>query len=269
MRPSPILLTALLLSLPAQAEAPRVVTDIAPIHSLVSQVMQGVGEPYLLVPGAQTPHGYSMKISQARQIGQSDLVFWVGEGLTPWLEKGIATLGQDSEAVELLDIEGLTLIAFGDEAKGHEDHADNKDHDDHGHDDHSHDDHADHKDKGHDHGAIDPHIWLDPQNARVIVLAVAEILAGRDPENATLYRQNARNAALEIDALDTEIAALMAPLSDNRYVVTHDGYRYFESRYGLGRAIPISDGHGLAPGARRLSEVRAMMSESGARCVFS
>ena len=259
------------------------VTDIAPIHSLVSQVMQGVGEPFLLVPGARSPHGYSMKVSEARRVDQADLVFWVGEGLTPWLARSIETLGQDATSIELLDLKGLTLLPYGEEGhddhEGHDEHAGHDDHDDHAdhaeHDDHA--DHAEHDDDhskeedhdAHDHGAIDPHIWLDPQNAAVILDAVAQALSDQDPENAARYAENAAKSIAEIEGLTADLTALMLPAADKPYCGYHDAYRYFEGRFGLGRAIAVAGGHGQRPGARRLSEVRALLAETGARCVFS
>ena len=77
-------------ALPAFADAPRVVTDIAPVHSLVSQVMAGVGTPDLLLDGSADPHSVQLKPSQARAVSQADLVVWVGEELEPWLARVLA-----------------------------------------------------------------------------------------------------------------------------------------------------------------------------------
>ena len=55
-----------------------VVTSIKPVHSLVSSIMQGVGSPTVIIEGAGSPHTYSLKPSQARQLQDADLVFWMG-----------------------------------------------------------------------------------------------------------------------------------------------------------------------------------------------
>ncbi len=261
MRTTPLILAGLLCTTAVRADVPNVVTDVAPIHSLVSQVMEGVGEPTLLVPGARSPHGYSMKVSEARRISRADLIVWVGEGLTPWLERSVSTLGQKATSIELLDIKGLTLLPYGDDDAEHDDHDDHEEHDDHAEEGEGHDDH--------DHGAVDPHIWLDPQNAAVILDAVAQALSDQDPENAARYAENAAKSIAEIEGLTADLNALMLPAADKPYFVYHDAYRYFEGRFGLGRAIAVAGGHGQRPGARRLSEVRALLAETGARCVFS
>jgi len=240
-----------LFSTAAHAEAPAVVADVAPIHSLVAQVMEGVGEPYLLIPARTSPHGHALKISQARVLSNADLVFWVGETLTPWLEKALDTLADDAEAVELLEVEGLTLLGGTEEEEHDEDHEEDAD------DDHHH------------HGDADPHIWLDPQNAAVLIEAIADALAEADPDNTKAYRENAAKAVARLDVLATEVVSQMVPFAGQQYVVFHDGYRYFEARSGLGRAIAITGSHAAKPGARRLSEIRQVMRETSVRCVFS
>lgn len=72
-----------MLAIPAAADAPKVVTDIAPIQGLVARVMAGVGEPAVLVPPGATPHGYSLRPSNARELSNAEAVFWVGEALAP------------------------------------------------------------------------------------------------------------------------------------------------------------------------------------------
>ncbi len=138
------------------AEAPQVATDIAPVHGLVARVMQGVGEPALVVPPGASPHGYALRPSEARALDQADLVFWMGESLTPWLAGPLEELAADAHRVELLEVDGTTVLSFREGARFEaHDHGGEDGHDDHGqaHDDHGHDDHDDHE--GHDHGGHD------------------------------------------------------------------------------------------------------------------
>ena len=69
---------ALLVATPALA-APNVVATIKPLHSLVAGVMEGVGTPELLIEGAASPHGFSLRPSDAGKLESADLVFWIGE----------------------------------------------------------------------------------------------------------------------------------------------------------------------------------------------
>mgnify|MGYP003145017839 CR=1 FL=1 len=312
----------------AHAEVPRVATDIAPVHSLVSMVMQGAGSPDLIIPPGASPHSYAMRPSEARAVAKADLVVWVGPSLAPWLEEPMSSLAQGAERLTLQDVEGIRLltnrsgVAFEahdhgdheghDDHDGHEDHAghddheghdhsaheghgDHEDHKDHeGHDHGAHEDHEDHGDhEGHDHadhddhdhdaheeadaheghnhapGALDPHIWLDPQNAIVWLDAIAASLSAQDPENAALYADNAAQAQAQLVDLQADIQAELTPLRGQKFVVFHDAYHYFEARFDVEASAAISLSDGAAPSAARLAEVRDVVKDTQAACVFT
>ena len=109
MLPALFLSTALLSAgpAPAQEAVPNVVVSIKPIHSLVAAIMDGVGEPGLIVEGAASPHTYSLKPSNAAALQAADMVFWVGHGLEAFLDKPLQTLGGKATVVELEDAPGL------------------------------------------------------------------------------------------------------------------------------------------------------------------
>lgn len=154
----------------AVADVPRVAVDIAPVHSIVAAVMGDLGQPDLIVPPGASPHGYSLRPSEARALDQADLVVWVGHGLTPWLEGPVDALGAGADKIELMELEVTRLldiregVAFAahdhDHGDGHEAHEAKADagHDDHGHDDHGHGEEAKAKDEhGHDDHGHDDH----------------------------------------------------------------------------------------------------------------
>ncbi len=283
---------------PARAEAPRVVVSIAPIHSLVAGVMEGVGTPTLLIQGAGSPHSYTLRPSEAQALQQADVVFWVGEELETFLVRPLAALPGGAHAVALIDAPGMRLLpvreggaweshAHGAESDADHDHADHHHGDahDHGHD-HAHDhagtaeahdhDHGHaaaaaegHGAEDHDHGAHDAHLWLDPENAGAIVRAAAASLSARDPANAGAYAANATQIEARLDGLEAELTAALAPVRTVPYVVFHDAYQYFEDRFGLNAVGTITVSPERAPGAQRLQEIRQKIRELGARCVFS
>lgn len=98
-----ILTIFLLFALPARAEVPKVVTDIPAVHSLVAQVMQGVGAPDILLTQGSDPHAFQLRPSQARSLSKADLVFWIGPDLTPWLGRAIKGVGIKGRSITLLD----------------------------------------------------------------------------------------------------------------------------------------------------------------------
>ncbi|TMM54074.1 zinc ABC transporter substrate-binding protein [Sulfitobacter sabulilitoris] len=243
------------LALPAAAtaDAPRVATDIAPVHGLVAQVMAGVGTPDLVVPPGASPHGHAMRPSEARALSRADLVIWIGPALTPWLQGPIDTLAQGADRLTLLEAPGTILLPF---REGAAFEADDHDHD-HGHDETTHQEEA-----------SDPHAWLDPRNASVWLEAIAARLSALDPAHAATYRANAASAQADLDALEAEIAALLTPLQGRPFVVFHDAYHYFEARFGTEAVAALSLGDASDPGPAHLDEVRDAIARSGVTCAF-
>jgi zinc transport system substrate-binding protein len=261
---------------PAAAEAITVVASIKPVHSLVAGVMQGAGQPYLIIQGGASPHSYSLKPSDAGALQDARLVVWVGEGLETSLESALATLPRNAKVLELAEIPGLTRLAYraGGIWADHDDHDDHAEEEEHAEEEHAHE--ADHgevhaEDHGHEHGAeeIDQHLWLDPLNAKAMTAAIATALAAADPDNAALYRANAAALAQKFDALTTEIAADLAPVKDKPFIVFHDAFQYLDARFGLNTVGTITVDPDRQPGAARLKEIRAEIAERGAVCVFA
>ena len=258
-----------------------VVTSIKPVHSLVSGVMQGVGSPTVIIEGAGSPHTYSLKPSQATQLQDADLVFWMGDELEPFLVDAAQNIARNAELVNLFDSHGLKKIRFReggmfDEHDDHDDHA-KDDHDDHGHDKHAKDDHDDH---GHDkhakddhddhgHGEFDPHVWLDPINAKAIVHEIEEALVKADPKNAKKYEANAVRMAGKLDQLVTELRVQLQPVQGKGFIVFHDAYQYFEQRFGVAAIGSITVSPEVMPGAERVKDLREKIRDLRATCVFS
>ncbi|MFQ1701754.1 zinc ABC transporter substrate-binding protein [Loktanella agnita] len=296
---------ALLSLLPsaALADVPRVITDIAPIHSLTTQVMGELGTPDLLLPPGADPHDFALRPSEAASLSKADLVIWVGHGLTPWLEEPLETLAPQASHLSLLESEAWDKLPIreaghhDDDHDTHDDHDEDGDHDheeahdDHDghadHDDHDHeDDHADHAEHGdgdheedqgdhdahahdhHDHGDFDPHAWLDPSIAQVWVEVIADNLASADPENADIYAQNAERAIADLQALEQELTTKLDGLSGN-YILPHDGYQYFETHFGLEAQASIAGIDARDPGPAQVAALQDRMADEHITCVFS
>lgn len=262
------LIAAALAPLPAFAEPPQVVTDIAPVHSLVSQVMAGVGEPELLLQGGADPHSVALKPSQARMLERAQLVIWVGEDLAPWLARAIGGLAR-AETIALLEHPATSLRDFDgsgaalEEEDGHPD--DDREHAEDGEDDHE----AGQDSEAHDHEGTDPHAWLSPDNARAWLGAVAEELAARDPENAQTYFANAQAAIIDVTQMDAAISARLEPHAGAEIVTFHDAFGYFAATYGIDILGSVQPGDASAPSAAALSALKDLVDDHGVTCAFS
>ncbi|MEZ5931268.1 MAG: zinc ABC transporter substrate-binding protein [Alphaproteobacteria bacterium] len=255
IRPAGLLLGLLAVALPGMSVAKgesglRIAATIAPVHSLVAMVSAGIAEPDLIVRPGASPHDYALKPSEAAALDGADLVFWVGEGLEPWMAKAVTTLAADALVIELGKVEGTEHLAarkggvWGAYEHGH---AEEQDH----------------------HAGGDPHLWLDPGNALVWLAAIAETLADHDPAHADTYRQNAEQARQRIEAMTSDIETRVQPIRNKPYVVFHDAFHYFEHRFGLHPLGAISLSDADHPGPARLRDLRQAIAESGAVCVFA
>lgn len=249
-----MLLAAVMLAFPGQAVsgvADNVVVSVKPLHSLVSAVMAGVGSPYLLVKGNRSPHDYTLKPSDAVALENANVVFWLGPELERFLVKPVATLSAKATVVELADAPDLIRLNFReDDAFEH-------------HDDHSSD--------GDEHAAdeIDMHLWLDPVNAAVLVSEIEGALKRADPDNAGKYAANARSLTARLEALVAEIKAELAPVAGRPYIVFHDAYQYFETRFGVHASAAFTVNPDVKPGAGRLREIQEKVKGLGALCIFA
>ena len=257
---SHLLLPLMLFSGSANADGPRVVADIAPIHSLVSMVMDGVGQPQLLVPQNISPHHYSMRPSEAEALQEAQLVVYVGHDMSPWLEPVLETLAASASALDLSKVDNIMQLAYREgpifddhDEEGHDDH------DEEGHDDHAH----------HDHDGVDPHMWLDPMNAKLWLYAIASELTRIDPKNADRYDENARSSSRTITLAMAQAEGHLASGKDNGFLVYHDAYQYFEKRFNRVAVGSISLGDASKPSAKRLSELKALFGAQGISCVLT
>lgn len=259
-------------ALAAHAEV-KVVASMKPVHSLVAAVMEGVSTPDIIVDGAGSPHTYALRPSQAQMLEQADVIFWVGHELEAFLEKPLETIGANATSVELIDAHDLVKLGFREggafEKHSHDDHEETAEA---GHDhDHDPEETADagHDHAGHDHGEFDAHVWLDPMNAKTMVHEIEEALVAADPGNAATYEANAEATMARLDALIAEIGSELEPVKDKGFIVFHDGYRYFENRFGVTAAGSITVSPEVMPGAERVTEIRQRVQELGAACVFA
>ena len=271
------ILSFLTILTPVNAEI-KVVATIKPIHSLASYLMDGVGKPDLIVDGYASPHGFALKPSHAKMLQDADIIFWVGEDIENFLEKPLKSIAKNAEKIELMEIKKLTKLKFRErnvfdehDDHGHDDHAKKDDHDDHDHDkkghkEDGHDNHG-HGHEGHAHGEFDPHIWLDPMNAKIILDEMAIHLIENDQKNEKKYKENLKSAHKDLDKLTKKIKSDLN--KDFKSIVFHDAYQYFEKRFGINILGAFTVNTDVMPGAEQLAGIREVIEHDKVSCIFS
>jgi len=249
MRPPPrlaaILAGALLLvgALPAAA-ALRLAVSVLPLAEFAQRVGGDQVAVQVLVGPGQNPHSFEPTAHQVEELTRAQLFWRVG---MPFEEVWLGRLQAANPGLRVLDARaGLGLEAAPAGASAHR-----------------HDDDHDHH---HAHDGIDPHVWTSPPLVRLMVLRLAEALADLDPEGAEAYRANAAAYATELEALDAELRATLAPLENRRFLVYHPAWGRFAATYDL-EQVAIERG-GKEPGARSLAELATAARRDRVRVIF-
>ena len=237
----------------AKAEL-KVVTTIKPLHSLIANVMEGIGEPALILEGSTSPHSFILKPSHARLLEEADIIFWVGEDIETFMEKPLESIAKNAEKITFMNLDSITKLPFREENifEKHEEHDEHEKHDEH---------------DSHGHGEFDAHIWLDPMNAKEMVHEISHELSALDPANKEKYNANADKTIIAINQLIKDTDQTIN--KDARFVVFHDAYQYFEKRFGISSSGALTLNTDVLPGARQISDIQHLIEEEGINCIFS
>ena len=286
---------SLLLSVSAFAQT-QVVTSIKPVSMIVTAIGGDEVKVEQLVNNQASPHDYAMRPSDLRKLDQADLVVWVGESLETFLEKPLANLSSKKD-IEWMALSGTYLREFGEEGHDHDheehdheahhdEHGDDGDHDHeashgeheehdheehdyHDHEEHEHEAHDEHGHEGHDHTGTDPHVWLDPANAKVLAHNVMEQLSKLDPEHKQEFAANYQAFVGALETADNNVKATLAPIKGVPYFVFHEAYGYFEGHYGLNNKGAVTLSPERKPGAKTVANIRTEIEEHNVACIFS
>jgi zinc transport system substrate-binding protein len=218
----------------------RAVAAFYPLAWVTEQVGgQGWEVTNLTGPGTE-PHDLSLDIAQTADIARADVVV-LEHGFQPAVDTTVDTNAEDAVVVDAADVVELMPAS-----------------------EHDHE----HEEAGHDHGDVDPHFWLDPLLMADLGDAVAEQLAGVDPDGADRYATNAADLRAQLEQLDSRYAESLATCERTTTVVTHEAFGYL-GRYGL-TFEAIS---GLSPGAEPtpadLARLEDLVRRDGVTTVFS
>jgi zinc transport system substrate-binding protein len=287
-----VLFATTIFTAPVLADQLRVVVDIPPVHGIVDGVLGSNASITTLIGSGVDPHNYTMKPSHAAALSKADLIVLIGESLTPSLAEKLPSLANNSKIIELAEVPNVHLIAFEDAHDAHEDddhhddehhddhkdhnhdadhdehhgdHKDHEDHDDHAdekeHNEHEHDEHHDDEHDGHD---VDPHMWLDIDNADVWAHAIAKSASELSP--ALTSDINAKLAAFEqaLIGLKSEMQTLTA----KPYSVSHDALGYLEESFGIDHPQAVTNGMGLRPSPSDMANLRSQIEATPPACMI-
>ena len=249
----------------SDAAAPVVaVATTTQLGSVLDRVARCGGGAAVSVMGpGDDPHDFSASSEQVVQMVRSGLVFANGLGLEGGMESALANAGQDgAEVVEVAP--ELDPLPFGAGA-----------HAEHGHEGETAEEHAAHAGEdahaGHDHGSLDPHVWMDVARMADAAALMGTSLAEHTGEQR--YAECGRTVQQELDATDAEVGRILAEVPEDRRTVVadHDAYGYFADAYGFevsGVVIP-GGSTDAEPSSQEIAALAGGMRRDGVDAVLT
>ncbi|MEZ5691671.1 MAG: metal ABC transporter substrate-binding protein [Rickettsiales bacterium] len=231
-----------------QCDGGDIVVTIKPLHSLVSAVVGDKAKVRLLLDESNSPHDFQLKPSQMKLIRGADVIFYVDKNFETFMTDISRAIPIKVKRFSVSDDSGLKLLPV---RKGglwdwhlYE---------------HNHEE---------THKQYDTHVWLSPENGRLIVNYVARELGKLYPKNRAVYEENSKRYIKKINNIDQKIKEEVSSFNDKAFIVSHDAYQYFEKFYGLNGVGAITfEPHELSS-PKRIKEIRDKIRKANTKCIL-
>jgi len=219
----------------------RVVASFYPMQFLAEEIGgEHVSVSALTRPGVE-PHDLELSPRQIAELGEADLVVYL-KGLQPSVDRAV----EQSGARNVAEATSYTEPGrYGD--RGHGEHGDHE---------------------GHDHGPVDPHVWLDPVRYAEVAEGVGKALAKADPDHAADYRKNAESLTSKLNALDADFRKGLRNRRTDTFITTHAAFGYLAGRYGLHEEAVTGLDPSAEPSGARMRQLHRVAEEDGVDTVF-
>ncbi len=222
----------------------RVLTSFYPMYDFACKIGGDCIDVTNMVPSGTEPHDWEPSTNDLKNLEKADVFIYNGADMEPWADDLLVSHSDTLRVVEASENVELRTT------DGEHEHA------------------HEHEDADHHHGDFDPHVWLNPENAKIEMEAIRDALCAADPENSTVFQSNYEKYAAELDALDAEFREKLAPLPNRTIVVAHEAFGYLCDAYGLTQ-VGIE---GLSPDSEpdpgRMAEVIDFVREHSISTIF-
>ncbi|MEK4660566.1 zinc ABC transporter substrate-binding protein [Priestia sp. FSL H7-0729] len=276
-------------SVPVETETAKLNVQVSfyPMYEFTKNVTGDLADVHTLVPAGMEPHDWEPTPQDIASIEKADVLVYNGAGMESWMDQVKDSLSS-GKLVQVEASKDIDLLEGGEHDHHHEDsEATEHDHDhdpangataeEHDHDhavevtteehDHDHDAEAE-EGHGHDHGGLDPHVWLSPALAVKEVRNIEAGLAQAAPEHAEQFKQNADTYIAQLESLDQDFKAAVTDSKRKDFITQHAAFGYLAKEYGL-QQVPIA---GLSPeqepSAAQMASVIDFAKEHQVKTIF-
>lgn len=238
-----LILILLLTGCSADRADAQIAATTLPVYDFTVRLCQDtdITVTRLVTESVSCLHDYTLQVSQMRAIEGAQAVVVSGAGLEEFLGDALAGAQTVIDASS-----GLSLLEGG-------------------HHDHEHE-HV------HDHGHVhpeDPHIWLSPENAKVMAANICDGLTARYPEHAAVFQSNLEALLKDLDALQRYGEEKLSTLFCRELITFHDGFSYFAESFGLTILKAVEEESGSEASASTLIGLTTLVNEHGLTAIFT
>jgi len=209
----------------------EVYTTVYPLQYFADRIGGEFVNVSSIYPAGANEHTFEPTQKDMMALAEADLFFYIGLGLEGFVENAKKTLAE--EHVKLI----ATVDAVSDEQLEQSDHVHEEatteeahDHE-HEHEDESTEEHDSHE--GHDHGDIDPHVWISPKISQSLALSIKDSLVEISPEHQETFEKNYEELVNELQKLDADFEEMAHTATNKTFFVSHAAFGYIANTYGL------------------------------------
>ncbi|MBQ1947360.1 MAG: zinc ABC transporter substrate-binding protein [Clostridia bacterium] len=214
-----------------------IVATLFPQYDFARTIAGKQADVTMLLPVGTEAHGFDPTPSDMLTLNRSDLLFYTGDSMEPWVQE----LTADIANLSVVDLsETISLLE------------------------------AHHEEDGHEHGNFDPHIWTDPKIAMEMARKIGAAMMEKDPENRAVYEENLSTLLSELSALDADFSALVDSVEKPTiYFCGRFALSYFCTSYGINHVSPYAGcAESAEPSPVALAEIIDAVNKNNVPVVF-
>lgn len=226
---------------------PQVATTIYPLYSLATEIAGEETAVQLILEPGQSPHTFDPTPSLIKDLQGTDIMFAIGADLDTWVH----SLNDNVYGSQVVSLDKFITLRPFQEEYDNDDEA-----------------HHEEEDANHEHGDMDPHFWLDPENADMMIDIMANYIAANDPAHLDAYNTRAQTLKEEIRAKQVTWDEQMAAVSEKEIVTFHDAFGYFADAFGLHIAATFEPFPGKEPTPQYLATLSEILKEHSVTTLY-